>query len=66
MVGHFLSIGSTQLPSCHGLFSCGLTPWLCLNPKQFCDGVPDCHQDEDEEDGLWCGDCFLAGDTLVV
>lgn len=40
VVGHLLSIGSTQLPSCHGLFSCCLAPWLCLNPQQLCDKIP--------------------------
>ena len=44
--------GSTQLPPCDGLFSCGLAPQLCLSPEQLCDGISDCSQGEDE---LGCG-----------
>ncbi|XP_045352374.1 SCO-spondin-like [Leopardus geoffroyi] len=40
--------GSTQLPPCGGLFSCGLAPQLCLSPEQLCDGISDCSQGEDE------------------
>ncbi|GAB1290783.1 SCO-spondin [Apodemus speciosus] len=43
--------GSTQLPSCQGLFSCGLAPWLCLRPKQLCDGILDCPQEEQSASG---------------
>lgn len=63
MVDHFLSTGSTQLPPYHGLLSSGLALWLCLDPTQLCDGIPNCLQGGDKMD---CGvdTVFLLGTVL--